>query len=373
MARAAISEAVTAPIQEQATRAILDALPLPVVVVAPAAEIAFVNMAAEQFFGVGANHLDGRGLSEFIPQDSPIFDLIDHVRATGATVAEYEITLESPRIKGRPVTIQVAPMGDSANNIVFVIQEQSIARRIGRQLGHRGAARSITAMAAMLAHEVKNPLSGIRGAAQLLEGELDEGGRRLTTLICNETDRICALLDRMDVFDLPIPADRDSTNIYRVLEYARQVAESGFARHVRFTESYDPSLPAVLGNRDLLIQVFLNLIKNAAEAVPKVGGEIGLATAYRHGVRLAVPGRGSRVHLPLLVTVSDNGSGIPPDFGDHLFDPFITTKPGGTGLGLALVGKIINDHGGVVEYTSEPGKTVFKIMLPVHPDGTVDE
>jgi two-component system nitrogen regulation sensor histidine kinase GlnL len=283
------------------------------------------------------------------------------------------MTVESRRLRPRMVTVQVAPMSDRPGHILAAFQEQSIARKIDHQLTHRGAVRSISAMAAMLAHEVKNPLSGIRGAAQLLESDLAEDGRRLTKLICDETDRICALVDRMDVFTDPPPVNRGPVNIHRVLEHARRVAQSGFARHLRFSESYDPSLPPVRGDRDQLVQVFLNLIKNAAEAAPQSGGEIGLSTAYRHGVRLAVPGRGGRVHLPLEVAVSDNGGGIPDDLRDHLFDAFTTSKPRGSGLGLALVAKVVDDLGGAIEFDSGPGRTIFRVMLPIHADeGTAE-
>jgi two-component system, NtrC family, nitrogen regulation sensor histidine kinase GlnL len=220
-------------------------------------------------------------------------------------------------------------------------------------------------MAAMLAHEVKNPLSGIRGAAQLLEQDADAAGRELTQLICDETDRIVALVDRMEAFSDHRPVEREAVNIHEVLERVRKVAQSGFARHTRLVEEYDPSLPPVRGNRDLLVQVFLNLVKNAAEALPGSDGEIILTTAYRHGLRLAVPGGEGRQPLPLMVSVTDNGTGIPEDLRPYLFDPFVTTKRKGTGLGLALAAKVIGDHGGVIEFDSQPRRTVFRVFLPV--------
>jgi len=348
---------------------ILNALPMPLIAVDAAVVIVFVNSAAEQFFDASASQLTGRPLDEFMPADNPLFGLIRQVASSGAAIVEYEVAIESPRLRRRVVSVQVASMSERPGQVLIALHEQSIARKIDHQLTHRGAARSVSAMAAMLAHEVKNPLSGIRGAAQLLETDLTEDGRQLTKLICDETDRICDLVDRMDVFTDPPPVDRGPVNIHRVLEHARQVAQSGFARHLRITETYDPSLPPVLGDRDQLVQVFLNLIKNAAEAAPRSGGEIILATSYRHGVRLAVPGRGARVHLPLEVTISDNGGGVAEDVSGHLFDAFITTKTQGSGLGLALVAKVIDDHGGVIEFDSRPGRTVFRVMLPVHPDG----
>jgi two-component system nitrogen regulation sensor histidine kinase GlnL len=247
-----------------------------------------------------------------------------------------------------------------------MLQERSIAEKMDRQLTHRGAARSITALGAMLAHEIKNPLSGIRGAAQLLESAVGDDDRALTRLICEETDRIVKLVDRMESFSDERPGSRESLNIHAVLDHVRQVAVAGFARHIRFQAVYDPSLPNVLGSRDQLIQVFLNLVKNASEAIDQEGidGEIVISTAYRPGVRLKTQAA-DPVSLPLEVCVRDNGPGVPPDIARHLFDPFVTTKSTGTGLGLALVAKVIGDHGGVVEFESMPRRTTFRILLPL--------
>ncbi len=347
--------------------AVLGALPEPVVVVEADDAVAYVNPAAEQLFQVGSAAALGRPLATLLPPDSPVFDLIAQVRAGGHSVSEYGITIETPRIGAHFVSVGVSAMSEPAGRVVVSLQERSIARKIDDQLTHRNAARSVTAMAAMLAHEVKNPLSGIRGAAQLLERDAEPGDRELTRLICDEADRIVALVDRMEMFSDERPLEREPVNIHEVLEHVRRLAENGFARRVRFLERYDPSLPPVHGKRDLLIQALLNLVKNAAEAVPQEGGEIILSTRFQQGVHLAVPGAGSRVDLPLCVSVQDNGPGIPEDLRDHLFDPFVTTKVGGKGLGLALVAKIVGDHGGVIEFDSEPRRTAVRIMLPMAP------
>jgi two-component system, NtrC family, nitrogen regulation sensor histidine kinase GlnL len=344
---------------------ILAALPDPLLVVNGAGAIEFANSAAEQFFDTSAAALIGTRLSDLLPADSPLFALLGGVRRSGHSVSEYAVTLETPRLGAHVVTIQVAPLGEETDRLVVTLQERSMAHKIDRQLTHRNAARSVTGMAAMLAHEVKNPLSGIRGAAQLLEENLAPNDRELTRLICDEADRIVALVDRMEVFSDRRPLTRGAVNIHEVLDRVRLAAQSGFARHIHFVEDYDPSLPPVFGNRDALIQVFLNLVKNAAEAAPRQGGEIQVATAYQHGVRLAVSGSDTRLHLPLVVSVTDNGEGIPDDLRSHLFDPFVTTKHNGSGLGLALVAKVIDDHGGVIEFDSQPRRTIFRVFLPM--------
>ncbi len=345
--------------------ALLAALPSAVIALDRSATLRFANPAAEQLLGVSSAALIGRPLAEFVAPDSPLLALAGTAWRSGGSIAEYDVPLEGPRLSAGSVTIQAAPIGEAADLLVLALHERSMADKIDRQLTNRNAARSVTAMAAMLAHEVKNPLSGIRGAAQLLEQDADAAGRELTQLICDETDRIVALVDRMEAFSDYAPVGRAEVNIHEVLDRVRRIAQSGFASHVRIGEEYDPSLPPVPGDRDLLLQVFLNLVKNAAEAVPPSGGEIMLTTAYRHGFRLAVRGSDGRRHLPLVVTVADNGSGIPEDLKPQLFDPFVTTKRNGTGLGLALVAKVIGDHGGVIEFDSQPRRTVFRVFLPV--------
>lgn len=345
---------------------VLNALPDPLIVVDPSDRISYVNLAAEAFFAAGARVLQGQGLMEIVPFDSPLMALVGQVRSRGHSVTESGLTIAHPRIGVHQVDAQISVVPEDPNFMVITLRERGIASKIEHQLLHRGAARSVASMAAILAHEVKNPLSGIRGAAQLIEEDLDSNGRALTRLICEETDRICGLVDRMEVFSDPRPIERQPVNIYQILEHVRRVAQSGFARDVAFSENYDPSLPLVLGDRDKLIQAFLNLIKNAAEAVPETGGEVTLTTAYRHGVRVAVPGTRERMNLPLEICVIDNGGGVPEDLMPHLFEPFVTTKSGGTGLGLALVAKIIGDHGGIIDCESTGGRTVFRILLPAY-------
>ncbi len=348
--------------------AIVNALPLPVIVVAADGKVIDANVAAEAFFEASVPLLKRHQLSELVPFGSPLLALVEQVRQQGGAVNEYRVDLSTPRNPGEHIVdLHVAPMPERSGQVVVMLQERTIADKMDRQLTHRGAARSVSALASMLAHEIKNPLSGIRGAAQLLEQSASDEDRIFTRLICDEADRIVKLVDRMEVFADERPIERAPVNIHAVFEHVRRLAQSGFARHIRFVEDYDPSLPPVFANRDQLVQVFLNLVKNAAEAIGEnaTDGEIQMTTAFRPGVRLTLPGSRSRVSLPMEFCIRDNGPGVPSDLVPHLFDPFVTTKTSGTGLGLALVAKIIGDHGGIIECESQPRKTTFRVLLPM--------
>ena len=249
-----------------AADAVLNALPHPVIVVSSDGKVVDANVAAEAFFEVSVALLRRNLLRDLVPFGSPLLTLIEQVRRRGAAVNEYKVDLGTPRNPGdRLVDLHVAPLPERPDYVVVMLQERTIADKMDRQLTHRGAARSVIALAAMLAHEIKNPLSGIRGAAQLLEQSVEDDDRTLTRLICDEADRIVKLVDRMEVFSDERPIEREPINIHVVLDHVKRLAQSGFARHIKFTEDYDPSLPPVFANRDQLVQVFLNLVKNAAE------------------------------------------------------------------------------------------------------------
>lgn len=347
---------------------LLAALPHPILVLGDENRIVYANSAAEAFLSSGIAVLKRVRLEDIVAFGCPLLALVDQVRSSGATVNEYGVEVSGAKFQSpKLVDVYGGPMPEHPGDVVLMLQQRNMAQMIERQLTHRAAARSVSGLASVLAHEIKNPLSGIRGAAQLLEQNLSDADRALTQLICSETDRIRNLVDRMEVFGDERPLAKEPVNIHDVLDHVRRLCESGFGRGIRFIEDYDPSLPPVAGNRDKLVQAILNLVKNAVEAIGdnKAQGRIIMSTSFRPGVRLSVQGSDSRISLPLMIQIEDNGSGVPEHLKEHLFDPFVTTKPYGTGLGLALVAKIINDHGGIIELDSEPKRTVFRVLLPM--------
>ncbi len=371
-----MTEKATAPVEgaNDLSMAVLNAIQNPVILVDENGFVAFANWEAESFFGASANHLARHDISAFIPFGSPLLTLIEQVRERRAAVNEYRVDLSSPRLGAdKLVDLYVAPVLSQPGSVVIVFQERSMADKIDRQLTHRAAARSVTGLASMLAHEIKNPLSGIRGAAQLLETSVNDEDRALTRLICDETDRIVSLVDRMEVFSDERPVDRLPLNILRCSTTSRRSprpALPGESRSRNITPVASPGFrkPRPVGSG------FLNLIKNAAEAIgDRADGEILLTTAYRPGIRLSVAGTREKISLPLEFCVHDNGPGVPPDLLPHLFDPFITTKTNGSGLGLALVAKIIGGHGGIVECDSQHSRTTFRVLMPASKGLAADE
>ncbi|MEX2520628.1 MAG: ATP-binding protein [Paracoccaceae bacterium] len=341
-------------------------LPLPALMIDTEDRVSAVNLAAEDFLGASEAQLVGRQIGGLFGETGRLVELVRRARRPSASTSDHDIEFQWP---GRAPEIidLLAASEEGEGEVLLILQRRSFAADIDRSLTHRHAARSLSGMAAMLAHEIKNPLAGISGAAQLLEMSATADDRQLTELIRDETQRIADLINRVEAFGETGSTRREPVNIHDVLDRSKRAAEVGFARHVRFHEEYDPSLPAVPGDHDQLIQVIMNLLKNAAEATPPVGGAISLRTSYRPGVAMAGP-RGARVSLPLLVQISDNGGGIPEDLQREIFEPFVTSKAAGGGLGLSLVSKIVADHGGAIDCVSRPGWTSFRLRLPIWRD-----
>jgi two-component system nitrogen regulation sensor histidine kinase GlnL len=346
---------------------IWNSLPNPVLTVDASGAIVEVNGAAENFLSASQRQLKGQPLAALAGADSRLTGLVDQVLRQGAVMAEYGVEMTWPELPARLVDLQAGPMAERGNGAVVMIHPRTIVETMDRSLVHRTAARSVTGLAQMLGHEIKNPLAGISGAAQLLQMNLSGEDRELTELIREEAERIGALVGRVEQFGEIGPGRYQPLNIHDVLDRACRSAKAGFAGHVRFIQEYDPSLPPTPGDSGQLMQVLLNLLKNAAEATPKVGGIITVTSSYRAGMKVVTPA-GRRESLPLQITIADNGTGVPEDLLGHIFEPFVTSKSSGSGLGLALVSKIVSDHGGVISCESEPGRTRFRLLLPVSAD-----
>mgnify|MGYP001200455686 CR=1 FL=1 len=342
---------------------ILNGLNAAILVVDQDQYVVKLNAAAEHFLSTSAANIISRPLGKFIPVDSPVFMLIDQAQKDKQAFSRYNLNLDTPRISRHSVDIHAAPITERPGLVILSFSSRSIAEKIDRQLSHRNAARSVNAIASILAHEVKNPLSGIRGAAQLLESQASKADQKLTSLIQNEVDRICELIDGMSVFAGEAQFKREAVNIHQILDHVLQISKSGFGRNSRFVMQFDPSLPAVRGDKNQLIQVFLNLAKNAVEAA-QGSADIIMTTAYERGVKFSARHDNEHVHLPIVIAITDNGDGIPKELMPNLFDPFVTSKANGSGLGLALVAKIIDDHGGLVECDSVDSRTTFRVMMP---------
>lgn len=350
--------------QSQYSAQILNSIPQPVLAVDDANIVNFVNYAAEQFFLQSEKTMLGKPLGALIGNDCSVLQLVDQARHSSASYADSDIALLLRPDAERRVDVQINAIADVPGAVVISLDPRTIASQISRQFATQNAARAASGVAAMMAHEIKNPLSGIRGAAQLMEDSLPAEDVSLAQLIVKETDRIVSLVDQMEVFSDDRPLKRDLQNIHHVLDHVLAVARNGFAAHVSTQAAFDPSLPEIKGNWNQLVQVFLNLLKNASEAAPSAGGVVKVKTSYSHGTRMRLPGETTPVDLPIEITVHDNGDGINEQFRETAFDPFVSSKQNGKGLGLALVAKIINEHGGFVGYERRDGHTVFRVLLP---------
>jgi len=338
--------------------ALLAAMPAALVVLDPDGCIASVNGAAEVLLNASASALLHKPLGIVLRLDEACLAGLRGEAVFAAYGAMVEV-VRGPKLR---VDFHATALPEH-ERWRLVTLHGSAAQGIGERYS---GARTATGAAAMLAHEIKNPLSGIRGAAQLLEAGAGEAGAPLTSLIRNEVDRIATLIDRMEAFTDARPRERRPENIYAILDHVRALAENGFGDRIDIRDSYDPSLPPVLVDRDSMIQIVLNLMKNAAEAVPSgKRGTVVLSTGYRHGV--SVPGPdGRRLKLPIELCVIDDGPGPPPEIADHLFEPFVSSRASGRGLGLALVDKLVRDNGGIIQFAREgrPERTVFRLLLP---------
>jgi len=341
-------------------------LPVPAFIVDEADGIADVNPPGEQFLNASARAIRGQPVFDKLAIDAPIEEAFARVRTDLSPL--FVNTVEVSGGNAPPVTcnIQIAPVIGQPGHVLLLMEPRQIANRLGRAHSASSAAKSAIGMAEMLSHEIKNPLAGITGAAQLLSMNLNAPDQELTDLIVEESRRIVALLEQVEQFGNLAPPERRAVNVHDLLDRAVKSATVGFAAHMKIVEDFDPSLPPTFVDANQMLQVFLNLLKNAAEAAGKNGGTITLRTFYDMSLRLRRRD-GSGGALPLQIEIIDDGPGLPPEIISEAFEPFVSGRENGTGLGLALVSKIISDHGGWIAVESSPGRTMFRISLPMAP------
>lgn len=340
-------------------------LPFPTFLIDQAAMILEVNPAAETFLNTSQKSLIGQPVMDRLAIEAPMEEALIRVRANQSPLNINNVDVTSGERPPVQCTVHLAPMHDNPGIVMLILSPRELADRLGRSMGAKTAARSAIGMAEMLAHEIKNPLAGISGAAQLLSMNLAPADQELTDLIVEETRRIVKLLEQVEQFGNLRPPDRKPVNIHDALDRARRSAMVGFAAHMTIVEDYDPSLPPTMADSDQLMQIFLNLIKNAAEA-GSAGGTIRLHSFYDLSLRLRRKD-GISAALPLQIEIIDDGPGIKPEIAASIFEPFVSGRENGTGLGLALVSKIISDHDGWITVDSVPGRTVFRVSLPMAP------
>lgn len=346
-------------------------LPIPGLLVDGADRIFEANPAAEDFLNQSVTALRGQPLFDRVAIDAPLEEAFARVRRNQAPLTLNNIEVGTGERPPVTCTLHVAPLNDDPARLMILISPRDLAARLGRAQSVKSAAKSAIGMAEMLAHEIKNPLAGITGAAQLLSMNLTPEDQELTDLIVAESRRIVKLLEQVEQFGNLRPPDCRAVNIHDVLDRTRKSALVGFAAHMKIEDDYDPSLPPTWADSDQLQQVFLNLLKNAAQAAGDTAGTIRIRTFYEPSLRIR-SSEGRTSSLPLQVEIIDNGPGIPEALQQDIFEPFVSGRENGTGLGLALVSKIILDHGGWIAVDSIPGRTRFRISLPVAPKQSED-
>ncbi len=341
-----------------------DTIPYPLFVISSDNLITTANNSAETYCFNSLKQMQSKPIDNYFGNNSIILHSISQARDTLISVKLYNVEVFWSNKSNSTHDVTTVPIDDTGEMILLLFHPHGMSKKMNQSLSHRSAARSVTGMASMLAHEIRNPLAGISGAAQLLTGNIATEDKELLAIIKAEADRIENLVFRFQTFGDLRPIKQDPVNIHDILSRGKRAASAGFAKRLEIIENYDPSLPLAKGDPDLLLQVVQNLLKNASEAVPVSSGQIIIETAFKQGVRLNI-GNVTKENLPLQFSIIDNGPGVPDQIKDDIFDPFVTTKSTGSGLGLSLVSKIVSDHGGVVEYTREENRSVFSVLMPV--------
>ena len=337
-------------------------LPIPGFVVDPLDNVIGLNVFAEQFLGVSQKLVLDQKLWTFLRGENLIFQGFERARLNNRTILINDISAHGRNTTPTVCSAYICPLSSNEQDLLLLlIPTESLGYQSNKIL-QTTSAQSVIGMGDMLAHEIKNPLAGIIGAAQLLSISLPTEDKEMTELIVQESKRIVSLLEQTEQFGDITPPKFVNVNIHDVLDQSVKSTEFGFAGNIKLIKEYDPSLPSLWGDKDQLIQVFLNLLKNSCEAIDK-NGKVIIRTFYNRSLRPIKLGRDGQI-LPLHIEIIDDGAGLPDIIAEHIFEPFVSSKNNNKGLGLALVSKILNQHAAHIVVISKPGETMFRISFP---------
>ena len=346
---------------------ILNELRTPVFLINKSNVVIYINEIGEEFFGVSSFILIGKKINNLVSNDSPILNLIERVRNSKTGITEESLDFSNLNFPKRKVRVHVVPLSFDNSKIIIQISQLALSEMFQSQRINSKISKSFSSMIDMLMHEIKNPLAGIKGASQLIETDIKDKSNllELTNLISIECDRVEELLNRMEqISNNNIKLDYESLNIHEILNHCKRVAENSFGTEITFINEFDPSLPRLFANKNLLIQIIINLLKNATEASQKKGS-IKIKTSFNSNKITSFGKEDIPIPLPLQIEIIDFGIGIPSNLLSSIFDPFVSSKKDGKGLGLSIVASGLEEMGAVIDVSSNSGFTNFCINFPL--------
>ena len=346
---------------------ILNELRTPVFLVSKDNNILYLNAIGEEFFGCSSNLIVGNSIYDLIPKDSPVSNLLARVRKFKNGLTEESLDFSNINFPNRKVRAHIVPLSFDSNQIIIQLSELTVSEMFQSQRINTKITKSFSNMIDMLMHELKNPLAGIKGASQLIESDLnsDRNVKELTTLINVESDRIVSLLNRMEqINNNNVTTNYQFLNVHKILNHCTLVAKNSFGSNIKFIESFDPSLPDFFVNKDLLIQIVINILKNSCEASSN-NGKIKIKTSFNSDKKISFSYEEIPTSLPLQLEFIDYGEGISKNLLQNIFDPFVSSKKEGKGLGLSIVASGLQDMGAVIDVCSSSSSTNFCINFPL--------
>ena len=332
---------------------ILNSVQNPIIVINSVKKtIIYCNHATEIFLELSRRNIIGKKINNLFKDDSYFISLVDKSIKSNRNINEFNVLINTLK-KKTSVSISISKIENNDNLFTIILNDLSKSFELSKQYNFEKSAQSVSSLVSMLSHEIKNPLSGIKGASQIIQKRtnIKDKDLNLIKLISNEAERIKKLLNSLENFTDDRPIKKRSVNLNQILRSSKDSVNAMFDKKINYLENYDPSLPMIYGNTDQLFQLFINLLKNAAEAINKDNGIIKISTRYEHG------------NLPIKVIIEDNGIGIPNELRENIFDAFVTNKANGKGLGLSICAKIIHAHSGTIEFDTINNKTLFTVMF----------